>query len=193
MERLFEFWRRYMDIPKEVEDFFKQHTEIKPYEKGSLISQPDRNVEIWSFVFQGLVAGVHYPETGGRQIRWFALPNHFFTSTTHLFTKNKAEHIEVLKNSTILQIPRTVAQEGQQKYLAISEFFHILLQQRIKQYRNYIHLMQEENTKERYISFIETMPEIVAATTQEQHCQYLRMSNGSYYSAKNAYLKRPGH
>ena len=182
-----------MSIPAEVEDFFKQHAEIKPYEKGSLISQPDRNIETWSFVLEGLVAGVHYPEAGSKQIRWFALPNHFFTSTTHLFTRNKAEHIEVLKNSIILQIPRTVAQEGQQKYLAISEFFHILLQQRIKQYRNYIHLMQEENTNERYVSFIENMSEIVAVTTQEQHFQYLRMSNGSYYAAKKAYSKRRRH
>ncbi|MDX3912728.1 MULTISPECIES: cyclic nucleotide-binding domain-containing protein [Olivibacter] len=191
MQRLFDFWERYMRIPDDARLFLERHGIIKQFTKGAIFSQPDDARQYWCFVLEGLVAGNHYRADGQRIVRWLLVPYSYFTGTEHLYTKRSGNvHIEFLKSTALFMLRNEIAVEGQRRFWSISELFHILKQHQINRLRKYALIFQQPSHYQKYKLLVEELPEIVAQTTNEQRWHYLQISKGSYYKVKKRYLRQ---
>lgn len=191
MNRLFDFWERYMPIPDDARRFLERHGRIRQYPKSTIFSSPDEPKYYWCFTLEGLVAGLHYAKEGKTSsFRWLSIPNSYFTGTEHVFTKRVGNvHIEFLKPTSLFMLHNEIATEGQRRFWCISELFHILKQHQINRLRKYALIFQQANHYQKYKLLVEELPEIVAHTTNEQRWHYLQISKGSYYKVKKRYLK----
>jgi len=189
MDRFFTFWRKHIKIPAEAQAFMETHAQLKHYQKGEVFSAPDEARLYWCYILDGLVGGIYYSEDGSMQIRWLATPNNYFTGTEHLFTKKPQPlFIEFLRPTTLLLLPREIALEGQRRYPAISELFHILKQHHINRLRKQVAVFEHIDFYGRYQTFLAELPELAFHTTKAQQASFLHISRGSFFRVQKQYL-----
>ena len=87
MERLFEFWRAYISIPKEVREFIQAHAEVISASKNDIESIEVQHY--WCFVLEGLVAGYGTNLSGKQIMTWISVGNQYFTGTRHPFSNRR--------------------------------------------------------------------------------------------------------
>lgn len=129
MERLFEFWRQYMEISKEVRDLIASHAEVIHGQKNEYYIESIEVQQYWCFVLEGLVAGYRTNLAGKQIMAWLGVGNSYFTGTKHPFSNRRDDiKIKFLENSKIVQLPNHLVQFAQKEYPSVSELLHTLKQ-----------------------------------------------------------------
>lgn len=190
MDRLFAFWRKYTGIPNPAKRYIQRHAQITEFHAGDYFMQPGDRMPYWCIVLKGLANGYTIDADGRQHIHWFALPNQGFTGTRHLYTQQPQLHyIQFLQSTSLLMISSLKAREGKELFPAMSELIHVMKQHFIDNTNTLVEVLHETDINRRYAAFVEKFPEIERLTTRAQQKAFINMANGSFYRAKNHYLR----
>lgn len=184
MERLFNFWREYIHIPKEVREFIESHAEVIHAGKNEYYIESIEVQHYWCFVLEGLVAGYGTNLSGKQIITWLSVGNSYFTGTKHPFTNRRDDiKIKFLEDSKIVQLPNHIVQFAQKEYLSVSELLHTLKQKKIADYEKRIEIFSQNTKIEQYQAFEVKYPNLLGRLTIDQICEFLNMDRSTYYEA----------
>src|SRR5690606_39765177 len=91
--------------------------------------------------------------------------------------------------TTLMRIPLTELRMAKHRYHEVSELLHVLKQKRIDQRESLIEILQQPQSEFRFAAFMERFRSIARHTSPEAHMDFVNMGHGSYYRAKNDYLR----
>ena len=191
MQRFIQHWRRYTSVSKDALRYLHQHAKVLHFMVGDHFMQANERRYYWCIMLEGLAVGYTLYKDGHRRIRWFAPPMVDFTGTRHLHTTRKTNTaIQFILPTALLCIPTARWRAAEHRYREVTDLMHILKQRRIDQQRALIEVLQEPYADLRFEDFMANFTLFAQQTSAGDHMDFISLGNGSYYRAKNRYIRK---
>jgi len=184
-ELFFAFWRRYHPLDNFHYQWVKDHLKILVVKRGEVLEPQGHASEISYFVAKGILARADDdPNTGKRKIMSLALPNMALMTTVHLHSHSiRPGNIIALRPGIIIALPHSVLRRFQEYEKSVDTLVDVFCNKEKRQLILLQQLLRECSSFERYLNFIQLMPEIRAVTSQTEQAALLDISRNTIQRA----------
>ncbi|WP_282148096.1 Crp/Fnr family transcriptional regulator [Algibacter lectus] len=145
--------------------------------KGQFLLKPGTTVKHEYFVVKGCLKGYYIDEKGSRHIIQFAVENWWIGDFDAFYNQVPSRlYIEAIEDSQLLSINYDSLQNIYNKAPIFERYFRVLVTQAFISQRKRILSTLEKNTKERYIEFCTSYPNIENRVPNYDIANYLGVS-----------------
>ena len=145
--------------------------------KGQFLLKPGTTVKHEYFVVKGCLKGYYIDEMGSRHIIQFAVENWWIGDFDAFYNQVPSRlYIEAIEDSQLLSINYDSLQNIYNKAPIFERYFRVLVTQAFISQRKRILSTLEKNTKERYIEFCTSYPNIENRVPNYDIANYLGVS-----------------
>ena len=162
--------------PKDLQGFISKLKEVA-VTKGKFLLQPGTHVKHEYFVVKGCLKAYYLDKKGNKNIVQFAIENWWLGDFDAFYNQTPASlHIEAVEDSTLLAINYDELQLLFQQAPIFERYFRILVTSAFISLRKRVVSSLGKNTKERYLEFCESYPNIEDRVPNYQIANYLGVS-----------------
>lgn len=145
--------------------------------KGTFLLQPGTQVKHEYFVVEGCLKAYYMDEKGSRHIIQFAIENWWIGDFDAYFNGNPSRlYLEAIEPSRLLSISYENLQHLYEKAPIFERYFRILVTNAFISQRKRILSILEKDTKERYLEFCTSYPNIENRVANYDIANYLGVS-----------------
>ncbi|WP_348661344.1 Crp/Fnr family transcriptional regulator [uncultured Olleya sp.] len=145
--------------------------------KGQFLLKPGTHVKHEYFVVKGCLKAYYIDDKGGIHIIQFAIENWWIGDFDAFYNQGSSIlYIEAIEDATLLAINYDVLQELYTKAPVFERYFRVLITQAFIAQRKRILSTLEKNTKERYLEFCVSYPNIENRVPNYDIANYLGIS-----------------
>ncbi len=173
---LLDFFSEYYHINDEVEQFFDQIMELKEYEKGDIIFEPDSHLRYIYFIESGFTR-IYYYKNGKDITHYFFGPNSFSTGIESVFYgKPSIFGFQALAPSKIWLMPFAPIEELAKTNITVNQIIQKVLLDSLINFSNRFYNTQFETAQERYEGLITQNPTLFQNASLGHIASYLGIS-----------------
>lgn len=166
-----------LDIKNEYLEELLQGCNCRSIQTGNYLLRQGENCQYSFFVEKGLLRKYGIDEKGKEIILQFAPENWFITDRDSSYFKNPSRYfIQALEDSRVFLLDEDFIQQLGKKVPGFSEFNNRLLHNHIRHQTHRIYELLSATAEERYLSFIQTYPDITLRVPQWMIASYLGMT-----------------
>ncbi|WP_343564067.1 hypothetical protein [Sphingobacterium sp.] len=185
LKLFFAFWEKYHELDNFHYQWAKDHLKVLVVKRGDVLEPPGHRTEISYFVATGMLARAEdNSNTSKRKITSLALPNMALMSTVHLHSHSiRPGEIIALRPGIIIALPHHVLRRFQEYEKSVDTLVDVFCNKEKRQLILLQQLLREYSSFDRYLSFVELMPEIRAVTSQTEQAALLDISRNTIQRA----------
>ncbi|MGN5953850.1 Crp/Fnr family transcriptional regulator [Sphingobacterium lactis] len=173
---LLDYFRESYQINDELELFFDQHMELKEFQKGDIIFEPDSHLRYIYFIESGFTR-IYYFKNGKDITHYFFGPNSFSTGIESVFYgKPSIFGFQALAPSRIWMIPFNPIAELAKTDITVNQIIQKVLLDSLINFSNRFYKTQFETAQERYQTLIEENPALFQNASLGHIASYLGIS-----------------
>lgn len=173
---LLDYFRESYQINDELELFFDQHMELKEFQKGDIIFEPDSHLRYIYFIDSGFTR-IYYFKNGKDITHYFFGPNSFSTGIESVFYgKPSIFGFQALAPSRIWMIPFNPIAELAKTDITVNQIIQKVLLDSLINFSNRFYKTQFETAQERYQTLIEENPALFQNASLGHIASYLGIS-----------------
>lgn len=173
---LLDYFRESYKINDELELFFDQHMELKEFQKGDIIFEPDSHLRYIYFIESGFTR-IYYFKNGKDITHYFFGPNSFSTGIESVFYgKPSIFGFQALAPSRIWMIPFNPIAELAKTDITVNQIIQKVLLDSLINFSNRFYKTQFETAQERYQTLIEENPALFQNASLGHIASYLGIS-----------------
>ncbi len=147
--------------------------------KQNIIRQDEIQKNIY-FLTSGLVRGFYINSKGEEMTIRFINNQGWITHYTALISNIPSKYIfQSLEPCTYITLPFSTIQDSYERFKGLEKFGRLVAESILKTQQNRIESFQFQNAEQRYISFIETYPELYNRVSLSHLCTYLGIQRQS--------------
>jgi len=193
MNRLFDYYNRYIGVTREALSFLESYGEVCHYARGEFFMRPETRMPYWCMMLEGLTFGYTLYPRGERRIHWFAFPMQGFTGVRHLYTPAKLGlYIEFMEHSSLYRIAALRMREAKERFPEISELLHIYKQQQLNRYAQIERILHRSSAYDRFALFRETFPDIARLVSPQHQADFINVSRSQFFEVQRQWLRSGG-
>ncbi|WP_109831429.1 Crp/Fnr family transcriptional regulator [Reichenbachiella versicolor] len=164
---------------KEV-DLIESKLKKLELKKGTTILQAEEIVNSQYYVYDGCLRTYFIDKSGKEHTLQFAINDWWISDYTAFFTASKAiMHIETIQKATLYRISRTSMEDLFIEIPQLETFFRKKMEKAFASFQNRILASLAQSAKERYLSFINTYPNIEQTVKNYHIASYLGITTES--------------
>lgn len=173
---LLDYFRESYQINDELELFFDQHMELKEFQKGDIIFEPDSHLRYIYFIESGFTR-IYYFKNGKDITHYFFGPNSFSTGIESVFYgKPSIFGFQALAPSRIWMVPFNPIAELAKTDITVNQIIQKVLLDSLINFSNRFYKTQFETAQERYQTLIEENPALFQNAGLGHIASYLGIS-----------------
>jgi len=173
---LLDYFRESYQINDELELFFDQHIELKEFQKGDIIFEPDSHLRYIYFIESGFTR-IYYFKNGKDITHYFFGPNSFSTGIESVFYgKPSIFGFQALAPSRIWMVPFNPIAELAKTDITVNQIIQKVLLDSLINFSNRFYKTQFETAQERYQTLIEENPALFQNASLGHIASYLGIS-----------------
>ncbi|GAA4141760.1 Crp/Fnr family transcriptional regulator [Sphingobacterium kyonggiense] len=173
---LLDYFRESYQINDELELFFDQHMELKEFQKGDIIFEPDSHLRYIYYIESGFTR-IYYFKNGKDITHYFFGPNSFSTGIESVFYgKPSIFGFQALAPSRIWMIPFNPIAELAKTDITVNQIIQKVLLDSLINFSNRFYKTQFETAQERYQTLIEENPALFQNASLGHIASYLGIS-----------------
>lgn len=173
---LLDYFRESYQINDELELFFDQHMELKEFQKGDIIFEPDSHLRYIYFIESGFTR-IYYFKNGKDITHYFFGPNSFSTGIESVFYgKPSIFGFQALAPSRIWMVPFNPIAELAKTDITVNQIIQKVLLDSLINFSNRFYKTQFETAQERYQTLIEENPALFQNASLGHIASYLGIS-----------------
>lgn len=168
---------KYISLSKEETETFQSFLSVVEVPKRKKLVEPGSYIQNEYFVIKGCLKGYYLDDNGDKHIIQFAIENWWIGDFDAFYNQVPSKlHVEAIEDSTLLAI---TYDDLQQLFVSIPKFeryFRILVTGAFISLRGRILSTLQKSTKERYLDFCKTYPNIEQRVANYDIANYLGVS-----------------
>lgn len=169
---------------------FKQLTRSRTIQKGAFFIQAGEVAHDLAFVLSGVLYSYHIDDKGEKHIVQIALKNNWISDPYSFFSQDKALYfVECLAPAEIIVLSKTAFDQACNQYPDLERFFRLLVQNAYARLLQRLAQTNSSSAEERYLSLIQSRPEIVQQVPQYCIASYLGIKPQSLSRIRKKLLK----
>lgn len=173
---LLDYFRESYQINDELELFFDQHMELKEFQKGDSIFEPDSHLRYIYYIESGFTR-IYYFKNGKDITHYFFGPNSFSTGIESVFYgKPSIFGFQALAPSRIWMVPFNPIAELAKTDITVNQIIQKVLLDSLINFSNRFYKTQFETAQERYQTLIEENPALFQNASLGHIASYLGIS-----------------
>lgn len=169
--------QNYISLSKEEREAFLAVLSIVKVPKRKRIVEPGSYIKNEYFVVKGCLKGYYLDDNGNKHIIQFAIENWWIGDFDAFYNNVPSKlHVEAIEDATLLAIAYDDLQELFKSVPKFERYFRILVTGAFISLRGRILSTLQKSTKERYLDFCKTYPNIEQRVTNYDIANYLGVS-----------------
>ncbi len=168
---------KYISLSKEETETFQSFLSVVEVPKRKKLVEPGSYIQNEYFVIKGCLKGYYLDDNGDKHIIQFAIENWWIGDFDAFYNQVPSKlHVEAIEDSILLAI---TYDDLQQLFVSIPKFeryFRILVTGAFISLRGRILSTLQKSTKERYLDFCKTYPNIEQRVANYDIANYLGVS-----------------
>ncbi len=169
--------QNYISLSEEEREAFLSVLSIVKVPKRKRIVEPGSYIRNEYFVVEGCLKGYYLDDNGNKHIIQFAIENWWIGDFDAFYNRVPSKlHVEAIEDATLLAIAYDDLQELFKSVPKFERYFRILVTGAFISLRGRILSTLQKSTKERYLDFCKTYPNIEQRVTNYDIANYLGVS-----------------
>lgn len=168
---------KYISLSKEETETFLSFLSIVEVPKRKRLVEPGSYIQNEYFVIKGCLKGYYLDDNGDKHIIQFAIENWWIGDFDAFYNQVPSKlHVEAIEDSTLLAITYDDLQRLFESIPKFERYFRILVTGAFISLRGRILSTLQKSTKERYLEFCKTYPNIEQRVANYDIANYLGVS-----------------
>tara|TARA_R110002051_G_scaffold319948_1_gene404608 strand:- start:1095 stop:1709 length:615 start_codon:yes stop_codon:yes gene_type:complete len=169
--------QKYITLSKKEQDEFLAILSVVDIQKRKKLVEPGSYIKHEYFVVKGCLKGYYLDDNGDKHIIQFAIENWWIGDFDAFYNQSPSKlHIEAIEDSTLLAITYDDLQQLFESIPKFERYFRILVTGAFISLRGRILSTLQKSTKERYLDFCKTYPNIEQRVANYDIANYLGVS-----------------
>ena len=168
---------KYISLSKEETETFLSFLSVVEVSKRKRLVEPGSYIQNEYFVIKGCLKGYYLDDNGDKHIIQFAIENWWIGDFDAFYNQVPSKlHVEAIEDSTLLAITFDDLQQLFKSIPKFERYFRILVTGAFISLRGRILSTLQKSTKERYLEFCKTYPNIEQRVANYDIANYLGVS-----------------
>ncbi|MET7029147.1 Crp/Fnr family transcriptional regulator [Sediminicola luteus] len=168
---------KYISLSKEETETFLSFLSVVEVSKRKRLVEPGSYIRNEYFVIKGCLKGYYLDDNGDKHIIQFAIENWWIGDFDAFYNQVPSKlHVEAIEDSTLLAITYDDLQRLFESIPKFERYFRILVTGAFISLRGRILSTLQKSTKERYLEFCKTYPNIEQRVANYDIANYLGVS-----------------
>ena len=168
---------KYISLSKEETETFLSFLSVVEVSKRKRLVEPGSFIQNEYFVIKGCLKGYYLDDNGDKHIIQFAIENWWIGDFDAFYNQVPSKlHVEAIEDSTLLAITFDDLQQLFKSIPKFERYFRILVTGAFISLRGRILSTLQKSTKERYLEFCKTYPNIEQRVANYDIANYLGVS-----------------
>lgn len=176
-EQLKAYFDRYIDLSQEELDMFFQSLKHKEFDKKEFLLKKDTICRHKYFIVEGLVRFYETDDNGNEIINQFGIENWWITNLDSFVNQaSSLQYIQALEKTKVLCIEKSELEKLYTTIPKLERAFRIITENMLIAIQRKDEVYMKKNSKERYYSLVEQIPDFTQRVPQYMIASYLNIT-----------------